>query len=120
MKNRTLKVYIAGALESNVSGYVQNINRMITWSEKVRKLGCAVFVPAIDILLGMVAGDWEYEDYFNNSQPWLDCADAVFLVPEWENSKGTKREIERAKQQRIPIFDDVEKLATFIHSREAT
>jgi len=104
------RVYIAGKLNDDACGYIKNVHRMIMWAEKVRKLGYAVFVPGIDFLQGVIFGDWEYKDYFNNSQPWLDASDAIFLVPGWETSEGTKREIERAKANGIPVYSDIDML----------
>lgn len=101
------RVYVAGKLNADACGYIQNVHRMIIWAEKVRAAGFAVFVPGLDFLQGVVFGNWEYPDYFNNSQPWLDASQAVFLVPGWETSEGTKREIERAKQQNIPVYSDL-------------
>jgi len=105
------KVYVAGKLNSDACGYIKNVHRMIIWGEKIRKLGFAVFVPGLDFLQGIVFGNWDYPDYFNNSQPWLIASDAVFLVPGWETSEGTKKEIERAKKHNIPVFADLELLA---------
>lgn len=105
------RVYIAGKLNSDACGYITNMHKMIIGAEKVRKLGFAVFVPGLDFLQGLVFGNWEYPDYFNNSQPWLDAADAVFLVPGWETSSGAKREIERAIENNIPVFSDLDLLA---------
>lgn len=104
------RVYVAGKLNGDACGYIKNIHNMVIWAEKVRKLGFAVFVPGLDFLQGVIFGDWVYADYFNNSQPWLDAADAVFLVPGWETSEGTKREIERATGRGIPIFTELASL----------
>ena len=102
-----LRIYVAGALNGMASDYVKNMHRMITWSKRVRDLGFSTYTPGLDLLEGLVLGNLEYEDYFQNSQPWLDAADAVFLVPGWEESKGTKREIERAKEKGIPVYMDI-------------
>jgi len=113
---KQIKCYVAGALNADAVGYIQNLHRMCVWSEKVRNLGVSVYVPGIDFLLGVVHGDWTYEDYFENSQPWLDVSDCMFLVPGYENSKGTKKERERAWKAHIPIFKDLNKLKSFIKS----
>ena len=101
------RIYIAGKLNDDACGYIKNMHRMITWGDRVRKAGFAVYIPGLDFLQGLVFGNYEYADYFDNSQPWLDASDGIFLVPGWEKSMGTKREIERAKQQEIPVFTDI-------------
>ena len=98
------KVYIAGRLNDNAVGYIKNLHNMIQWAEKIRKLGCSVYVPGLDFLVGVVMGNYNYEDYFNNSQPWLDVSDAVFVIPNSDDSIGTKKEIARAQMMGIPVF----------------
>lgn len=108
------RVYIAGKLNDMACDYIKNVHRMIMWSEKVRKLGFAVFVPGVDFLQGLMFGDWGYTDYFNNSQPWLDASDLVFVTPGWETSSGTKKEIERAIKQGIPVCYELDELKYYL------
>ena len=107
------KVYIAGALNSDAVGYIKNMHRMIEWADVVRREGYSVYVPCDDFLMGLVIGNYEYKDYFDNGQPWLEVSDAVFLVPGWENSKGTLKEIETAKELGIPVFESLDELNTW-------
>ncbi len=107
MKN---KIYIAGALNTDSIDYIKNLHRMIKYAEEVRKKGFSVFAPGLDFLIGLQCGNLEYDDYFNNSQPWLEVSDAMFVVPGWEKSKGTKREIQRAKEKNIPVYYCLEEL----------
>ena len=104
------RVYIAGALNGDAVSYIQNMHRMIIWAEKIRHLGYAVYIPCLDFMCGIVHGNWVYEQFHSMNQPWLDVSDAVFLVPGWEDSDGTKREIARAAQNNIPVFDSMIKL----------
>jgi len=99
------RIYIAGKLNDEACNYIKNCHRMIVIADMLRKAGFAVFVPCFDILGGMLAGDWEYNHYFDNSQPWLEVADAVVLVPGWETSAGTKREITLAREKGIPVYE---------------
>jgi hypothetical protein len=103
---KKLKVYIAGKLNADAVGYIKNCHRMIKTAREIRRLGHSVYVPCIDFLEGLVDGNFEYEDYFDNSQAWLLSSDAVFLTPGWETSEGTKREMELADSNNIPIFED--------------
>lgn len=102
------RIYIAGRLNGMAIDNHINIHNMIIWSEKVRRLGYAVFVPGLDILTNLVMGDLTYNDLFGNSQPWLAASDAVFVTLGWETSKGTIKEIEYAKSLGIPVFFDLE------------
>ncbi len=104
------KVYIAGALNADAVGYLKNVHRMITHAEKVRQAGFAVFIPALDFVMGMAFGNWEYNDYFDNSQPFLEACDYVYVCPESENSKGTQREVETALSLKIPVVFSVNEL----------
>ena len=103
-KIRRKRVYVAGKLNDMACAYIQNVYKMCTAAERVRKAGFAVFVPGIDLVMGLIHGNWTYEDYFENSQPWLDASDAVFVTASWKTSVGTRREIERAEAQGIPVF----------------
>ena len=104
------KVYIAGRLNDMAVDYLLNCHKMMATAEEVRKAGYSVYIPCIDYTMGMMFGWTKYEDYFDNSQPWLEVANAVFLVPGWEMSSGTRREMERADVLDIPIFDSIEKM----------
>jgi len=112
------RVYVAGPLNADSCGYIKNIHKMIKWAEKIRKVGFCVFVPGVDFLCGVVHGDWEYADYFENSQAWLKVADALFVCPGWENSKGTQKEIITAIELKIPVFYTLSALIEVKRRRE--
>ena len=105
-----IRVYVAGRLDGGAIYYIQNLHRMLIWGAELRRNGFSVLVPGLDLLLGLSAGNWEYEDYFDNSQPWLEVADVLFLVPGWEGSSGTLKELEMARKEGIPVFGKLEEL----------
>jgi len=104
------RVYVAGKLNADACGYIKNLNTMIRAADAVRRAGFAVFIPGMDFLAGLVCGDWQYRDFFDNSQPWLAAADAVFVLPNWRQSKGTKREIQLAKKMDVPVCYSLKQL----------
>lgn len=112
------KIYIAGKLNDNASGYIKNVHKMIKFAEQIRIQGFSVYVPAIDLLMGLVIGSYDYDDYFNNSQPWLEVSDAMFLTPGWSKSKGTLREIQRAHKFNIPTFMKISDLVEWRDKNE--
>ena len=105
------KIYVAGPLNAMAVDYLKNVSNMMTEAEHLRRLGFSIYVPAIDLLMGIKFGYTGYNDYFDNSQPWLKAADAVYLCKGWENSKGTKAEMETAMANGIPVFDNPDQLA---------
>jgi hypothetical protein len=102
------KVYVAGKLSDDAVGYIKNVHRMIKTAREIRNAGYAVYVPCNDFLEGLVDGEFNYKEYFDNSQPWLKSADALFLTPGWETSTGTAKEIKTANQWKIPVFQSIE------------
>lgn len=102
---------MAGRLNANNAvDYLFNVHMMCQVAEAVRMCGFSVFVPCIDLVMGIIFGYEEYENYFDNSQPWIDVSEAVMLVPGWRPSPGTRREIKRAAKNKIPCFTGMEEL----------
>ncbi|MCX8193868.1 MAG: DUF4406 domain-containing protein [Candidatus Pacearchaeota archaeon] len=107
------RVYIAGKLNSMAVDYIKNVHAMLKEAEKVRKAGFSVYVPCLDFLIGVYAGDYNYKDYFENSISWLEASDAVYACGNWKDSNGAKKEIERANELGIPVFYDLENLVNW-------
>jgi hypothetical protein len=110
------KVYISGALNAtNAVKYLNNCHTMMEYANKVKDKGFSVYIPCLELLMGLKFGYYEYEDYFDNSQPWLKCSDAIFVCPNSENSEGTQKEIRTARKLRIPVFHCIEKLDKYFN-----
>lgn len=116
---RKPRIYIAGKLNAMAVDYLHNVHKMMKTAEMVRKEtdGYGVFIPAIDLLMGIKFGYEDYHDYFDNGQFWLLASDAIFLTPGWETSEGTKKEIETAQGLNIPVFDDVVEMIIYFKEK---
>jgi hypothetical protein len=102
---RPVKVYVAGALSDGAVGYIQNVSRMLREARKIHRVGASPYVPCLDVLLGIQAGDWTYEDYFLMSQPWLEASDSVYAYSlSIGKKKGVQKEIVIAKKKGIPVY----------------
>jgi len=112
-----MRVYIAGALSSKentsrdpstvVIDYIANVSRMCKVASQVRKVGHHPFVPALDLLLGAINGDWTEEDYRGIGMAFLEVCDAVLVI---SDSWGVQKEIKRARELNIPIYYSMEEL----------
>lgn len=104
------RVYVAGAISAPSAGkFLNNIRKGIQLSKDVFLAGFAPFCPFIDFHYNLVMTDSEVkmiktEDYYAYSIAWLEATDVVLVVPGWEESVGTKKELARAKELNIPIY----------------
>jgi hypothetical protein len=110
-------IYIAGRLSKNEDHsvadavqYLQNVSKMMETAQRIKEAGYSVLVPALDLLMGMKFGYETYDDYFNNNLIWVAKSDAVFLVPTWETSPGTRREMQHAIDNGVPVFDRLDEM----------
>lgn len=107
---KRLRVYVAGPYSAdNVLGVLQNIGRGELACAELFRNGLAPFCPwhdksyAMDVQCeGMTVADFQ-----EHSMAWLEGSQALFCIHGWENSKGTRAEIARAKEMGIPVFYDI-------------
>lgn len=107
------RIYVAGPLTALGVDYIKNHSNMMIEAEHLRRLGFSVYVPATDLLMGLKFGYTDIKDYFDNSQPWLLAADAVYLCKGWGDSEGSMREMETAMANGIPVFDNPDTLVAY-------
>ncbi|MFA6281240.1 MAG: DUF4406 domain-containing protein [Candidatus Omnitrophota bacterium] len=99
------RVYVAGAYSSdNVIGVLNNIRKGTQASVDVFLAGFAPFCPWLDYQFQFYTDQLKVSDYYSYSMAWLDASDAVLVTPDYENSKGTIAEIERAMELHIPVY----------------
>lgn len=106
-----MRVYVAGAYSAdNVIDVLDNMRRGMRKSTEVFLRGHAPFSPWLDYQFQLMLREGEaldVEDYYRYSIAWLEVSDIVLVLPAWENSKGTKAEIDRAKELGIPVVFDI-------------
>ena len=89
------RVYIAGPITSRLDTYKLHF---ASAKAKLEKKGHLVMSPHV-LPLGF---DWE--DYLEISIEMMTSCDAVYVLKGWEESKGTKLEIELAKKYKMEII----------------
>lgn len=91
-----MKIYLSGKITGD-SNYRQKFNAM---AEELLSYGYVVFNPAI------LPDGFEYEDYMDLDLLILSRCDAVFLLRDWKNSPGAKREVEEVKRLGLQILTE--------------
>lgn len=89
----------------------------IRLSTELLLAGYSPYCPWLDYQYMLMLRDNEelhVDDFYRYSIDWLLVSGAVLLVPGWENSKGTIEEIRIAKENGIPIFDNLNELVKTI------
>ena len=100
------RIYVAGPYSAdNVLDVLRNIGRGQYVCAKLFFKGYAPFCPWHDKTY-MTDRFYEIptvEMFYNYSMAWLEVSDAVLVLPDSENSKGTQAEIKRASELSIPV-----------------
>ena len=99
---------MAGPYSSgNIIKILENIRNGQRASVEILLAGHEPFCPWLDYQFNLVLRDNEkltVEDYYRYSMAWLEVSDVVVVLPGWDESKGTKAEMKRAKELGIPIY----------------
>jgi len=106
------KVYIAGAISANnLEGGLRNLRQGILMGAELLKMGFAPFVPHLDFQYCLVQDERiPVETFYNYDLEWLKVCDYILVLPNSENSKGVKKEIETAEMLGMPIFTNINDL----------
>ena len=112
------RVYVAGPLNAPATEYIVNCHKMCVIAEAIRRRGFSVYVPCLDYMMGLLTGTYTYDDYFDNSQPWLEVADAVFFISGWKKSKGCVRENTLAEKKGVPTFEIISDMVGYFENLE--
>lgn len=110
------RIYVAGSYNApNVIQVFNNMRLGMRQSLQVLLAGFSPFCPWLDYQFTLLLRENEaltIDDYYRYSMAWLEVSDAVLVMPNSENSKGTQAELERAREIGIPIFASLEDLVT--------
>jgi hypothetical protein len=120
------RIYIAGAItpvgkNHPVLEYLTNKRRGIRATVEVLRRGYSVFCPFTDDDYWMVLMEGEEippKMIYQASLSMLEVCDGVLVIPGWEDSMGTKKEMERAREINIPVFFSLDDLDSYFREVE--
>ena len=97
-------IYIAGAYSGETLTLAANIRKGRRVAADLALKGFyAFYCPWLDLELAVLE-DLPMEAFQQNGLEHLRRSDCVLLVPGWEESRGTKRELELAHELGLPVF----------------
>ncbi|KAB0590567.1 DUF4406 domain-containing protein [Edwardsiella anguillarum] len=98
-----MKIYIAGPMSG-----IPKFNRPAFHFEALRlsTLGHVVLNPAA------LPDGLSQPEYMDICLAMLRCADAIFMLPGWQNSEGAKAEFALAKKLNLEIINQTTKAAS--------
>lgn len=99
-----MRIYLAGRYsDDNILGCLNNIHDGIKHAVRILKDGNEPFCPWLDYQFHFFDKTLNVEDYYRYSMAWLEVSEEVWVLPHYENSKGTLAEIKRAEELGIPV-----------------
>jgi len=113
------RIYVAGPIRArNRWETIQNIRRAEAWSIEIMRAGGSVYCP--HTMDQNYSDSFAFEQFLTADFAWLIVSDAVFMVPGWEASEGSRNERAFAAAHDIPVFEDFGALCAWIqvNSRE--
>ena len=110
-------IYTAGAYQAPTSWQrEQNIRQAEEAALAIAKLGAAPLCPHTNTRF--FEGECTPEFWYEATMELLRRCDAVFVVGDWKQSKGTMKEVEEAGRLGIPVFFSLWALEQWIKSDE--
>lgn len=98
------RIYLAGAYSAdNVMDVLKNISIGISTASQILKNGDFPFCPWLDYHFALADPTIPKQAFYDYSMAWLEVSDEVWVLPNWEHSVGTEKELDRARELKIKI-----------------
>lgn len=89
------KVFISGAISDRLDTYKEHFDEA---EKRFKEIWVEVYNPAkIDI-------NTPWKEAMKETLAQMETCEFMYVLKNWENSKGVKIEIEQAKKSKMPIF----------------
>jgi len=104
-------IYVSGPYRApHLSGVLNNIRVAEDWANELWKLGLAVICPHkntafMDGVIDPVDSDRDAESIIRGDLEMIRRCDAIFMLPNWQKSKGAKVELAEAIIRGKHVFE---------------
>ena len=101
-----MKIYVAGKYGNHLPS-VYRLDNVMKAIETGRQLILKGHNPFIPHLTHFIHEGWDTdigEKWYELDLEWLKCCDAIFMIDNWEDSKGAKLEYQKAIDLEIQIY----------------
>ena len=102
-------VFLIGPINTGKDISSANINEAFTYGNKIRQIGCLVYIPHFHHFWNITSPDSE-ENWISYGHEIISACNAVFLMSGWYNSNGSKKDVNFAREIGKPVFDRFEDL----------
>lgn len=103
MTKKKVRIYISGPI-TGIENYKQKFKDAAKEAvKKFKKEGVEVIIYDPADKIGAIDG-MDYEDCLAVDFAFIDCCDIIFLMKDWEKSKGAKRECWYAMAKQKVLF----------------
>lgn len=125
MTDHPLRIYVAGPLSADTPELMQmHADKADRITRELIVRGHFVFCPHTQSVSHFTDGRPEFLDYqwiveYHDIDGWVSVCDAIYMLPDWERSKGAKMEHEAAVRMGLEVFyelADVPKLTGDVHA----
>lgn len=99
-----MRVYLIGPYNGDsIWAIKQNVEEARTVARELWASGYAVLCPHTNTEF-MDGPDLSADRFIEGDIEWLSVADAVVLLPGWEQSRGSQAELNAARKFGIPVY----------------
>ncbi|MFC2005005.1 DUF1937 family protein [Chloroflexota bacterium] len=104
-------LFVAGSyMDSDFNEIERNIQLAEQHSIELWNRGYKVFCPHLNTAHFEVKAEADEQAYKEFDMRMLQCCDAVFALPNWQDSKGAQAELEEATRLGKPVFYSLDEL----------
>jgi hypothetical protein len=106
LRTRDIVVYVSGKYSAKTrKGVEKNVELARQYATKIWDLGFTVICPHTNTdNFEKLCKNTKYNDFMDGDLELLERSDILFMMPNWKDSEGAKKELEYAKHARNKII----------------